>query len=169
MTSYSESCRCISPPSGSRLSAATFGARSMAMLIDLTILNCLYILLGFLLGIQVVQLFPPSFPAIVRTSIFYFLFLIFGPVPLAMVYFTFFHAWSGQTIGKMFLGLQAVSKTNCLMTPGKAFLRTAGYLVSALPAGAGFLWSVIDKEQCAWHDKLSDTHVIEFQESNWNT
>jgi len=140
----------------------------MAMLIDLAILSCLYILLCFLLGIQMVQLFPSNFPAIIRTSIIYFLFLIFGPIPLATVYFTLFHAWSGQTIGKMFLGLQVVSKTNCLVTLGTAFLRATGYLISALPAGAGFLWSVIDREQCGWHDKLADTHVIEFQDSNWD-
>ena len=77
-----------------------------------------------------------------------------------MVYFTLFHAWSGQTIGKMIMGIKVVGDENKPASLAVAFLRWSGYILSTVPLAAGFLWAAVDKEQCAWHDRLARTRVI---------
>jgi len=79
---------------------------------------------------------------------------------LHMVYFTVFHAWFGQTIGKMIMGIRVVTMGNRLIPPSVAFLRWSGYVLSSIPLAAGFLWSVLDKDHCAWHDRLAMTRVV---------
>jgi uncharacterized RDD family membrane protein YckC len=77
-----------------------------------------------------------------------------------MVYFTLFHAWAGQTIGKMIMGIKVVGDGNKLTSPSVAFLRWSGYILSFVPLAIGFLWAAVDKDQCAWHDRLAGTRVI---------
>ena len=77
-----------------------------------------------------------------------------------MIYFIIFHAWSGQTIGKMIMGIRVVTKDNKLIPTSVAFLRWTGYILSILPLASGFLWSVVDKDHCAWHDRLAQTRVV---------
>ena len=79
---------------------------------------------------------------------------------LSMFYFTFFHACFGQTIGKMIFSIRVVSENGMAPSFGMAFLRWTGYLLSLLPLAAGFLWSVVDKDHSAWHDKLALTRVV---------
>jgi uncharacterized RDD family membrane protein YckC len=43
---------------------------------------------------------------------------------------------------------------------GQAVLRAAGYLVSALPAGLGFLPALVGPEHRAVHDRLAHTRVV---------
>lgn len=42
-------------------------------------------------------------------------------------------------------------------------LRFAASLLSALPLGAGFAWSVFDRQQRAWHDRLSRSRLVRIQ------
>lgn len=39
-------------------------------------------------------------------------------------------------------------------------LRFVGSLLSALPLGAGFAWSLFDEQQRAWHDRLSRSRLV---------
>ena len=87
--------------------------------------------------------------------VFFVVFLL-----LHMVYFTLFHALSGQTIGKMIMGIKVVGDENNPASLSESFLRWSGYILSLVPLAAGFLWAVVDKEQCAWHDRLARTRVI---------
>jgi uncharacterized RDD family membrane protein YckC len=77
-----------------------------------------------------------------------------------MAYFTLFHAWLGQTIGKMLMGIKVVTNDNKFISPAMAFLRWSGYILSFAPLAAGFLWAAVDKDQCAWHDRLAQTRVV---------
>ena len=79
---------------------------------------------------------------------------------LHMVYFILFHAWSGQTIGKMIMGIRVVTTENKQVSPAVAFLRWTGYILSFVPLASGFLWSAVDKDHCAWHDRLAQTRVV---------
>ena len=90
----------------------------------------------------------------------YMLVLPLGYILLSMFYFTFFHACFGQTIGKMIFSIRVVSENGMAPSFGMAFLRWTGYLLSLLPLAAGFLWSVVDKDHSAWHDKLALTRVV---------
>ena len=51
-------------------------------------------------------------------------------VTLNMLYFTYFHGTTGQTPGKKMFGLKVVQTTGEPLTPGLAFLRWVGYLIS---------------------------------------
>jgi uncharacterized RDD family membrane protein YckC len=138
-----------------------FAARAMALAIDFTLLGVLHSFLFFLTAgwlIKEIIYLDPLTILVLYTS----LFIVFGVsfIFLHIVYFTIFHAWSGQTIGKLFMGIKVVSAGNKLISPAVAFLRWAGYLVSAIPLGAGFLWAAVDKDHCAWHDRLAKTRVI---------
>ena len=67
----------------------------------------------------------------------------------------------GATPGKFLLGCQMVdARTLQRVTIRQAVLRYIGYLLSALPLGAGFLWVLVDKKRQGFHDKLARTVVI---------
>jgi uncharacterized RDD family membrane protein YckC len=79
-------------------------------------------------------------------------------------YFATFVAAGGQTIGKMAAGIRVVhgaSEANTIerVSLGHAIVRAAGYLVSALPVGLGFLPAFLGDRR-ALHDRLADTRVV---------
>jgi uncharacterized RDD family membrane protein YckC len=79
-------------------------------------------------------------------------------------YFSTFVAAGGQTIGKMAAGIRVVKGDRAAdalarVTLGHAIVRAAGYLISALPAGLGFL-PVLMGDRRALHDRLADTRVV---------
>jgi uncharacterized RDD family membrane protein YckC len=79
-------------------------------------------------------------------------------------YFATFVAAGGQTIGKMAAGIRVVhgaSDANTIerVSLGHAIVRAAGYLVSALPVGLGFLPAFLGDRR-ALHDRLADTRVV---------
>jgi len=143
--------------------AAPFGARFVAFGIDLAVLGCLYSFLLLLTGLVLLRVTPVNIAIIAQIFSRFLLFFAVMPIILPMVYFSIFHAVSGRTIGKLLMGIQVVSAVNGLLTPGQSFLRWVGYLLSGLPAAAGFLWSVLDREHDAWHDKLAGSHVISIE------
>jgi uncharacterized RDD family membrane protein YckC len=77
-----------------------------------------------------------------------------------MLYFTYFHGTTGQTPGKMVVGLKVVQSTGEEMTIGTGFLRWVGYIVSAIFFYLGFLWIAFDGKKQGWHDKIAGTVVI---------
>lgn len=138
----------------------TFWARAMAMGIDLVFLSCLYssALVMFGLALQRAVFFDINL--FVHLSLASLIVFLTMPFTLAACYFFVCHAWGGQTLGKIFMGLRVVSRFGGSLTVGTSFLRLIGYFFSAFPLGAGFLWAVLDKNQEAWHDKLALTTVI---------
>ena len=79
-------------------------------------------------------------------------------------YLSMFVAAGGQTIGKMAMGTRVIpadpgAPAHERVTFGQAVVRAAGYLVSALPAGLGFLPAFFG-ERRALHDRLADTRVV---------
>ncbi len=90
------------------------------------------------------------------TGLLYYL----GLLLLNMTYYTFFHGVGGQTPGKMIMGIKVIRSTGEEMTPGFAFLRWVGYLVSQLFFCLGFLWVAFDRKKQGWHDIIAGTVVI---------
>ena len=149
-----------SEPENSLHDAAPFAARTMALLIDLVLLTLFYLSLFLLLGKTLsAQVRPDDLWGMFRLTIGFPTLFMAGCFFLPITYFTVFHACSGQTIGKMFLGIRVVSTDRQAISPGRAFLRSIGYLVSAIPFAAGFFCVVLDRNHCAWHDKLAGTMV----------
>ena len=81
-------------------------------------------------------------------------------LPLAVI--TACWARLGATPGKFLLGLKVVdAKSGGPPAWRQAALRAAGYVLSALPLYAGFLWALADREGRALHDRLARTRVVD--------
>ncbi len=75
-------------------------------------------------------------------------------------FFTWFWTHGGQTLGMRAWRLRL---TDLQGSPGGIAAASRRWLASLLSLGAmglGYVWVLIDREQCAWHDRLSGTRVI---------
>lgn len=141
-------------------SQSILGARVMALAIDFILLEAIHLLLFILLADKLIQATHFDSLALLASLVLFLLVFLGSFLFLHMAYFTLFHAWSGQTIGKMIMGIRVVTNDNKCISPSVAFLRWSGYILSFVPLAIGFLWAVVDKDQCAWHDRLAQTRVI---------
>jgi uncharacterized RDD family membrane protein YckC len=139
---------------------AGFGERAAAVLIDLGLLTALHLAYFIVLAILIFKAVPLDLQTLLAITMTYALFFLVMPFFLVMSYFTVLHAWGGQTVGKIIMGIKVVGADTNSLPAGRAFLRTTGYFVSALPLGAGFLWTVLDREGRSWHDRLAGTKVV---------
>lgn len=129
-----------------------FWRRFVAIAIDSIILD-LFALILFLIGNRFIPTDDSfTYPVIIP---------YYGmAVALNAAYFTYFHGTTGQTPGKRLLGLRVVRVDGELMTPGTAFLRWVGYIISKIPLYLGFIWAAFDGRKQGWHDKIAGTCVI---------
>jgi len=139
--------------------------RCLAFLIDQIILYSIY-LVFFLMGVLAYtfghlacgDLFSPGASPDMGS---WFMILYWGVVVVVTaLYFTCFVAVTGQTPGKMVLGLKVVPVEDGIMTFGMAFLRWTGYIVSSFFFYLGFIWIAFDSRKQGWHDKIAGTVVI---------
>ena len=80
---------------------------------------------------------------------------------LALTNLIIFPLFSGQSIGKMLTGLRIVGKDGGAPTFRHLLLRhLAGYLLTILTLGLGFLFSLLNQKGRALHDFLAGTVVI---------
>lgn len=75
-------------------------------------------------------------------------------------YFVVFWATTGQTPGKMALGVKVIGVDGTPVSWGKAILRYIGYLISGLVLMLGFIWVAFDSKRQGWHDKIASTYVV---------
>jgi uncharacterized RDD family membrane protein YckC len=72
-----------------------------------------------------------------------------------------FPALSGQTLGMMICGLRIVTPDGRDASAGRVILRnTAGYLLTAITLGVGFLMAAVTPTRRALHDYVSGTMVV---------
>jgi uncharacterized RDD family membrane protein YckC len=143
-----------------------FWRRSFAFLIDEVILYFVSLIL-FLIGLLALGLKRDMMgrvlasPEDITHGMGVFALLYFAASLLAgMTYFTWFHGIGGRTPGKILLGLRVIQASGDPMTPGVAFLRWVGYLISGSVFCLGFLWVAFDGRKQGWHDKIAATIVI---------
>lgn len=129
------------------------GRRLLAFLIDSIILA-----VGFICVLTVAGPFVPENP----DTILWINLLIQGVnLLLGAAYFVLFWAFmSGQTPGKMALGIKIISTNGSPLTIGQAVLRYVGYIVSSIPGELGFIWAAFDGKRQGWHDKIAGTYVV---------
>lgn len=77
-----------------------------------------------------------------------------------IIYFVFFWGYTGQTPGKMILGLHVIQVSGEKMGYRLAFFRWVGYVLSSLALYLGFLWVLWDRRKQGWHDKLAGSLVV---------
>jgi uncharacterized RDD family membrane protein YckC len=135
--------------------AADIGPRLLAGFVDVLILGSIGLVVLYL-TLKVCGLQFAGAGAIPPLPFGAFLLLVAGG------YFTLFTAAGGQTIGKMAAGIRVVAMdgTVARVPLGHSVLRAAAYLVSALPAGLGFVPALVGADRRAIHDRLADTRVV---------
>lgn len=135
-----------------------FLSRCAAFLLDLLVVHLAYFFC-FLAALSMVPPWPidlARLPELLGAA----LFTGASFPPFAGAYFWLMHAWQGQTVGKMVLGIRVETVQGEEVGPGLAFLRCLGFILSVLPFGLGLFWCLLDREKRAWHDHLAATRVV---------
>ncbi len=142
---------------GLRGQYAGFVSRLLAYGIDIAIITVMVVAFGWL-----VDTVTRFFPTVVFDPEGTIGFVLAGVViaVTAGIYYVFFWTLTGQTPGKMLLGLQVVSLDGSNLTFWQAMRRLIGYFLSALALYAGYWWVLIDNRRQGWHDKLAGTVVV---------
>ena len=75
-------------------------------------------------------------------------------------YFVYFHAATGQTIGKRVCGIRVLGVDGGVLGFRRSGLRFIGYLISRICLYSGFLWIAVSPTKQGWHDKMARSCVI---------
>ena len=75
-------------------------------------------------------------------------------------FFVGFWSRSGRTLGMQSWRLQLEAEDGSEVGISTASIRFFAALLSLLPAGLGFLWSLWDKDKLTWHDRISKTRIV---------
>lgn len=128
-------------PSGPR---ASFGRRLVAYLLD-------GLLLGFIAGVLGSILDRDTIESANGIGLL-----------LGLLYFPYFEGGaSGQTLGKMALGIRVIDfNTGRPIGYGRGVVRYLGRILSGLALLLGYLWMLWDREKQTWHDKLATSVVV---------
>lgn len=78
---------------------------------------------------------------------------------VAYAFFVGFWIWGGRTLGMQAWRLRLIDADGQRVTVRAGTNRFVASILSWLPAGAGFLWALIDREGLTWHDRLSKTYL----------
>ena len=149
---------------------AGFSSRAVALIIDIAIIS---LVSAVVIGAMSLFFDLPSVQRFIRwlnsvlpgsdqifigltstrfAAIFYVLF--------SYLYFVFFFATTGQTVGKAIMGLRVVTNDGKRMGVKRSFIRALCYTVSLAPLGLGFIWVLGEDRRRAWHDKIAHTYVL---------
>jgi uncharacterized RDD family membrane protein YckC len=75
-------------------------------------------------------------------------------------FFTWFWTHGGQTLGMRAWRLRLTDRHGGRVGIVAASRRWLASLLSLGAMGLGYVWVLVDREQCTWHDRLSGTRVI---------
>ena len=79
---------------------------------------------------------------------------------VTFLYFGWFWTHGRQSLGMKTWGVRIETFAGAPIGWKEAFIRYVGAILSWLPLGAGFLWSLVDPQRLAWHDRLSRTRLV---------
>lgn len=152
-TAHTDSSRGINPATSEK---GGFWIRLLAFIVDNLVILFLSRIAGYAvkLGGRTIDLPEDGIESLTETFDYYIVIFLIG------FYFTFFIGWTGQTIGKMLLGLKVVNIAGKPVGYGRAFLRYIGYHICFLTIGLGFLLIAVDRNKRGLHDFLAGTCVI---------
>lgn len=75
-------------------------------------------------------------------------------------YFGWFWTHGGQTLGMRAWGVRLVGDRGDPVSWRESLVRYLAALLSLVPFGLGFFWSIVDGEKRAWHDHISGTQLV---------
>jgi uncharacterized RDD family membrane protein YckC len=80
------------------------------------------------------------------------------------LYYWLFTGLTGQTLGKMAVGIKVVNVQGDRPGLGVAALREIlGKLISTIVICIGFIWIAFDNNKQGWHDKIASTYVVKVE------
>lgn len=79
---------------------------------------------------------------------------------IATVYFAACWATSGQTLGKLSLGIKVIRTDSSRVDLRSALRRFLGCILCTAALGIGFIAIAFDNHKQGWHDRLADTYVV---------
>ena len=128
---------------------ASPGARLVGYIADILIQGVLFVVLAILTIVLGVIFFPLA----ILSSL--------AIVALAVGYFPYFWATSGQTPGMAIMKIKVVRDADGgPVTAGAAILRLLGFWVSTFVFYLGFIWIFVDKRRRGWMDLIAGTVVV---------
>jgi uncharacterized RDD family membrane protein YckC len=83
-----------------------------------------------------------------------------GLLCVVLLYLPISWAVTGRSLGKALMGLRIVRVDGSAFGFVRSLVRFAGYWLSALPFGLGFLASLFDGRRRTFHDRLAGTVVV---------
>lgn len=129
--------------------------RLAALLYDtLLLLAVLFIATALLLPFTHGEAMRPHNP-------FYSTYLLF----VGFFFFGWFWMHGGQTLGMRAWRLQLRRLDGKPLTWWHALLRFMSAIPSWAFAGLGFLWILVDRRRLAWHDRISETCIVQLTEN----
>lgn len=142
-----------------KMGKAGFSIRLAAYVIDSIVVTlcALFLLLNLFILMNFFSNNYGNFLDILNAVIIPFYFFTYL---LKCFYFTFFHSYNGQTVGKLVCGIRVVDIKGKNISIFKSLVRFFGYYLSLYCLGFGFLWVLIDKNRQGWHDKLAGSIVV---------
>lgn len=75
-------------------------------------------------------------------------------------YYVYLTGSTGQTFGKMALGIKVVNEDGSPLDYRKAMLRWLSYFICDLTLNAGYIWAAFDARKQGLHDKVCRTLVV---------
>ncbi|HET9695066.1 MAG TPA: RDD family protein, partial [Steroidobacteraceae bacterium] len=81
-------------------------------------------------------------------------------VGVTVAFYGVFWTRQGHTLGMATWRLRVERLDGSLLTWPDAVVRLVAAVLSWLPAGLGWFWSLVDREHRTWHDMLSHTRVV---------
>jgi uncharacterized RDD family membrane protein YckC len=135
---------------------ASPGARLVGYIADILIQGVLFVVLAILSIVLAVIFFPLAILSALAI------------VALAVGYFPYFWATSGQTPGMAIMKIKVVRDADGgPVTAGAAILRLLGFWVSTFVFYLGFIWIFVDKRRRGWMDLIAGTVVVEVRPVTW--
>jgi uncharacterized RDD family membrane protein YckC len=80
-------------------------------------------------------------------------------VALLVLFYGTFWLKSGQTLGMQAWRIRLVNSEGGAVSAKQVLIRLAAAVLSWLPAGLGYWWSLWDRDRRTWHDRISGTHI----------
>lgn len=130
---------------------AGFWIRAVALVVDFA----LFAAVQFSLGFVAARLWGPD---VEESAAFQAAILLFTGLFTA-AYTTVLHAVTGQTVGKMVVGVRVVRADGAPLPVGAALLRYFAYYASVATLGLGFLMAGLRGDKRALHDLVAGSRV----------
>ncbi len=125
---------------------AGFGIRFAALIIDAVVLGIVVAILSL---VNITSITDPSASGTIIQTL------------ISFAYYIIFTATTGQTLGKMALGIMVVDANGGKLAIGKVILReTIGKFVSFVTLFIGFIIVRFDAKNQGFHDKIASSYVI---------